>query len=209
MRYINFSKNLLKISRVADVMVSKWATLWILGLMASVAVADDLDALLALEDKTKQQFDHQLNLRKIQNILNEVSSACLANQCFAAGELKIKIKANPTDRRLTVDLGGMEKVITADAKNQLLNNQCLHIGTPSSCPCLHLSEITRLHVRRQINDRQAIAIKSVELSWVTNDGSVLPIFREEGSWINAVNFSLQTLKNNGVFRGAEVGSCQN
>ena len=191
-------------------MMGKSATLWVLGLMASVAVADDLDALLALEDKTKQQFDHQLNLRKIQNILNGVSDACLAHQCFAAGELKIKIKADPTDRRLTVDLGGMERVITADAKHQLLNNQCLHIGTPSSCPCLHNnSEITRLHVRRQINDRQVIEIESVELSWVTNDGSVLPIFREEGSWINAVNFSLQTLKNNEEFRRAEVGSCQN
>ncbi len=191
-------------------MLYKSALLVLLAMVASVAVADALDALLELEDKSKQQFDQQLNLRKIQNILNEVSNACLAHKCFAAGELKIKIEANCNACRLTVDLGGMERVVTADAKNQLLNNQCLHIGTPSSCPCLRInSEITKLHVKRQRNDTRAIAIKLVELWWVTNDGSLLRIFREEGRWINAVNFSLQTLKNNGAFTLAEVGSCQN
>ncbi len=193
-------------------MLYKSALLVLLAMVASVAVADDLDELLELEDKTKQQFDQQLNLRKIQNILDGVGNACLAHKCFSAGELKIKIKVNAScsDCKLLVDLGGLERVVTADEKNQLLNNKCMHIGTPRGCDCLHLSsEITRLHVKRQINDKRAIAIKSVELLWVTNDGSLLPIFREEGSWINAVNFSLPAIKNNEAFRIAKVGSCQN
>lgn len=191
----------------------KSALLVLLTMGASVAVADDLDELLELEDKTKNLFDHQLRLRKIQNILNGVSSACLEHKCFSAGELKIKIETTCRDCKMLVDLGGLERIVSADNTSQLLNNKCMHIGQPRGCDCLDLGrEITRLHVKRQRNDNRAIAIKSVELLWVTDDGSVLPIFKESKErrgWINAVNFSLPAIKNNGAFRQAKVGSCQN
>jgi len=201
-------------------MMGKTALLVLVAVSASVALADDLDDLIALEDQAKTQFDHLLNLRKIENILDGVSSACLEHRCFQAGDLYAEIDATFTGEKdcgqsVKVELGGVNDFnVVADAKEQRLGG-CMFIGAPSGCPCQR--ELTRLAIRKVANcpTETSVTIKSLKLLWKTNDGSFHTIFADEPSsailieskdWLH---YDLDEIKNSDAFMSAKAGSCQN
>ncbi len=184
-------------------MMSKTALLVLVAVSASVALADDLDDLIELENQVKAQFDHKLNLRKIKYILDGVSSACLESRCFSDGKLKIKVETNCQDCSVDVDLGGVEYIVPANGEWKLLEG-CIKIGKPGNCPC---QSITRLHIDKQLY-AESIIINSVELSLVTADGSK-PIFTGKRRRLNSVAYGLEDIKNSDTFMRAKVGSCQN
>ncbi len=203
--------------------MSKSALLVLLGLSASVALADDLDDLIALEDQVKTQFDHLLNLRKIENILDGVSSACLERRCFQAGDLYAEIDAtftgdteeNNCGQLVKVELGGGNDFnVKADAKEQLLGG-CMFIGAPSGCPCQR--ELTRLAILKVANcsKETSVEIKSLKLLWKTNDGSFHTIFADAPSSATLIEqkdwlyYNLDEIKNSDAFMSAKAGSCQN
>lgn len=192
-------------------MLYKSALLVLLGLGASVALADDdLDALIKLEDQVKARFDHQLNLRKIKYILDGVSSACLEHRCFEEGSLKIKVDASCESCSVWVNLGDVEALVKADGKSKILTD-CIRIGKPGNCDCD--SSLTRLRVKRQFNEKSSITINSVALLWVSTSGehtiftaSPQRTLDEAGE---IVIYSLKDIKNSDAFMKAKVGSCQN
>ena len=191
-------------------MMSKSALLVLVAVSASVALADDLDDLIALEDQAKTQFDHLLNLRKIENILDGVSSACLEHRCFAEGSLKIKVTSNCEDCHVWVNLGDVKSLVKADGNSKIITD-CIRIGEPGNCNCN--SSLTRLRVKRQLPASKSIRIESVELLWVSTSGEH-PIFTaspqrtlDEAGEI--VIYSLEEIKNSDAFMLAEAGSCQN
>ncbi len=201
-------------------MMSKTALLVLVAVSASVALADDLDDLIELEDQVKAQFDHLLNLRKIENILDGVSSACLEHRCFQSGDLYAEIDAefignNNCKQLVKVELGGGNDFnVVADAKEQRLGG-CMFIGAPSGCPCQR--ELTRLAISKVDNcpKTTSVEIKSLKLLWKTNNGSFHTIFADAPSSATLTEIkdwlyrSLDDIKNSDEFMRAKAGSCQN
>lgn len=186
-------------------MLYKTTLLVLLGLGAGVAVADDLDELIELEEKVKQQFDYKQPLQRILNILDGVSSACLEDKCFGVGRLKIKVEADDcSDCEFKVYLGGLvEEVVTANSPKVV--SKCMYLGDPDNCSCTR--RLSRIKVEPQSSEA-GIKVTSVELLWVTADNSDLTIFKDKvGN--EGVVYLLKDIKNNDVFKQATVGSCQN
>ena len=191
--------------------MGKSTLLVLLAMGAGVAVADDLDDLLELEDRVKKRRDLQLRLQRVLNILNDVGSACLENRCFDASKLKLKITLLPSCSDCHVDVNlGMgdtgDAYVKANGQSQLFLSagSTVRIGSPTRCK--DVPKITKLYV-----NGRGKRIKSVELLWIVADDKAKPIFifKPDVADSTTINYDIQDIKNRDAFVDAKVGSCQN